>query len=301
MSKYTLSSYEPMDIRIPKPPIPKEMIADELRRRLEPYYTFEAIISDKRVVQAGDYLMITIENAQMDGNDADMFNGEDKLYKMGTGDMPASFDDMLLGMKPGETKRAIVGMDSSLAPDGRMSMISLETTVVRILKATPPELTDEFVAENFPPCTTADEFLEKVRSEFTLSDPVKDDRDYMSRIVNVLLDRLEQVPDDAEVRKYGSMIDARIACAIDAFADHLGIELTEDEVINLMPAETPENKVKIYEKFVQSGRKDDAYSRARQMTVLNWLHDKSTIAYETEEDIQREAEKLKKQGQHGRH
>ena len=293
MSEYTLSSYEPMDIRIPKPPIPKSMVADEIRRRLEPYYTFEAITSERRTVMGGDYLLITIQNAEMDGNEADMFNGEDKLYKLGTGDMPASFDDMLLGMKAGETKRAILGMDSALAPDGKMSMITLECTVERILNAKPPELTEEFLQEHFPPCKTAEDFTEMVMSEFTLNDPEKDDKNYMSRIVNVLLDRLEQVPTDDIVRQYGSMIDARIACALDAFADHLEIELTEDEVINLMPAEDPENKLKVYQKFVDAGRVEDAYSRARQLTVLNWLHEHSTIAYETDEDVKREAESYK--------
>lgn len=280
MSEYTLRSYETPHLKIPKPPIPKSMMNDAVRRKLEPFMEYTASSNPNRTVQENDYILVTIENAVMDGNPAEMFNGKDKLYKLGTGDMPKSFDDALIGKKAGEQISAVMGMESALAANGSMSKITMDATVEEILIAKRPKLTDEFVSKNFPPAKNEEEFMEQVRSEFTLEDPMENEQEFMSRVLTELVGRLQQAPASDLVAKYGSSWDARIACALNAFADHLDVNLTEEEVIKLLPARSPEGQRAVYQHFVDAGKTDEAYERARQYYTLNWLHDNATLEYE---------------------
>lgn len=278
MAKYTLSSYEPIHIELPKPQVPPSLVETQISKMLEPMSKYQEIVEDRGVVQ-GDFLVVTTADAAMDGNPARNFIMEHSIYHVGAGEMPKTFDDELIGVMPGETKDTCAKIKLPLAKDGEASNLTMKVTVEKILTCTPPELTDDLVREHFAPATTVEEFREGVAKQFGLPDMAKDDAQFPDLVLGELAKRLVEEPDPAD-RMEGMPDDAlRATCAIDALADHLELDLSEDQIIAQMPGDDLEQKMKIHQQLKDQGMADQAIVFAKREAALSWLVNKSSVSY----------------------
>ena len=279
MAKYTLTSYEPLDVKLPKPQVPDSLVDAQIEKLLEPFAEYHEI-AEERGVLPGDYLVVTTRDAALDGNPASNFIMQHSIYHVGAGEMPKTFDDELIGIKPGETKSVNAKIKMPLAADGEATALTMEVDVEKILRNETPELTDAFIAENFAPATNLAEFREGVAKQFGLPDMAKDDPHFPDIVLAELAKRLVEEPDAAD-RMPGMPDDAlRIMCAVDALADHLDIELTKDQVIAQMPGDDAAQREQIYQQLVDQDKADEAEVFARREAALSWLVNNSSVSYE---------------------
>ena len=69
---YTLTSYEPVSMKLPKPLVPLELIEQQIEKLMEPFSEYHEVAED-RPCMAGDYIVVATEDARMDGNPAKHF------------------------------------------------------------------------------------------------------------------------------------------------------------------------------------------------------------------------------------
>lgn len=278
MTKYTLTSYEPVAVELPKPQVPPALVDAQIQKLLEPFAEFREVAEDRGVLP-GDYLVVTTRDACLDGNPASNFVLEHSVYHVGAGEMPKAFDDELLGVRPGQSKAVDAKVRLPLAKDGQESSLTMEVDVEKILSSTAPELTDGFIAEHFAPATNLEEFREGVAAQFGLPDMAKDDPGFPDIVLAELAKRLVEEPDPAD-RLEGMPDDAlRVTCAIDALADHLGISLDEEQVVAQMPGDDPAQRQQIYQQLRSQGKAAEAEVFARREAALSWLVNNSTVSY----------------------
>lgn len=278
MGKYTLTSYEPINIELPKPQVPESLVNTQIEKMLEPLSAYHEVGEDRGVI-LGDYLVVTTKDACMDGNPARNFLMEHSVYHVGAGEMPKTFDDELMGIRPGETKSVSAEIKLPVSPKDGPSVLTMDVTVEKILYMVMPELTDELVQEHFAPATTVEQFREGVAKRFGLPDMAKDDPKFPDLVLEELSKRLVEEPDPAD-RIDGMPADAlRMTCAIDALADHLQIELNEDQIIAQMPGDDFEQRQKIYLQLKGRGLTAEARVFALREAALSWLVNNSNVCY----------------------
>lgn len=278
MGKYTLSSYDPVDVELPKPQVPPSLVDAQIQKLLEPFAEYHEVAEDRGVLP-GDYLVVTTRDANIDGVAAQNFIMQHSVYHVGAGEMPKAFDDELIGVKAGQTKSVNAKIKMPLAQEGELSTLNMDVDVEKILYNKAPELTDEFITENFAPATNMQEFREGVASQFGLPDMAKDDPNFPDVVLGQLAKRLVEQPDEAD-RMEGMPDDAlRIMCAIDALADHLDIDLDEEQIIAQMPSDDAGQRKQIYEQLKDQGKADEAKVFARREAALSWLVNNSKVAY----------------------
>lgn len=278
MSKYTLTSYEPVALELPKPQVPDSLVDAQIQKMLEPLSTYHEV-AEERGVLPGDFLVVTTHDPALDGNPARNFLMEHSIYHVGAGEMPKTFDDELVGVKPGETKQVRAAIKMPLGAQGGTSELTMGVDVEKILRCETPELTDELVAEHFAPATTVAEFRTGVAGQFGLPDMAKDDPGFPDLVLTELAKRLVEDPDPADALP-GMPDDAlRITCAIDALADYLDIELDDDAIIAQMPGNDLEQRIKIYEQLKDQGMTAEAQVFARREAALSWLVNHSKVSY----------------------
>lgn len=278
MGKYTLESYEPINIELPKPQVPESLVSAQIEKMLEPLSTYHEVDEDRGVI-LGDYLVVTTADARMDGNLARNFLMEHSIYHVGAGEMPKTFDEELMGIKPGETKSVRAEIKLPLSPKDGASELTMDVTVEKILYMVSPELTDALVQEHFSPASTVEEFREGVAKQFGLPDMAKDDPKFPDLVLEELAKRLVEEPDPADAMD-GMPADAlRITCAIDALADHLELDLDEDQIIAQMPGDDYAQRQKIYLQLKGQGLSDEARVFALREAALSWLVNNSNVCY----------------------
>ncbi len=279
MATYTLSSYDPVEVKLPKPQVPPSLVDAQIEKLMEPFSEFHEV-AEERGVLPGDHLVVTTRDAALDGNPANNFVMQHSVYHVGAGEMPKAFDDGLIGVKPGQTKQVEAKIRMPLAQDGAASVLTMEVDVEKILRAQAPELTDAFITEHFAPATNLEEFRQGVAAQFGLPDMAKDDPHFPDIVLAELAKRLVEEPDPSD-RMEGMPDDAlRIMCATDALADHLDIQLDREQVIAQMPGDDPAQREQIYQQLVDQGKEDEAAVFARREAALSWLVNNSSVSYE---------------------
>lgn len=278
MAKYTLTSYEPVSMVMPKPQVPPALVDQQIEKLMEPMAEYHEI-EDDRGVLPGDYLVVTTYDPAIDGNPARNFLLQHSIYHVGAGEMPKSFDDELIGVRAGDTKDVHAKIKLPLAKDGQASALTMQVTVEKILYSKTPKLTDEFVKEHFAPATTVEEFREGVAKQFGLPDMAKEDPQFPDLVLGELAKRLVEEPDPAD-RMDGMPDDAlRIMCAIDALAAHLELELTEEQIIAQMPGDDAEQRAKIYKQLQDQGLEAEGRVFATREAALSWLVNNSRVSF----------------------
>lgn len=132
-----LTSYDPVEIEMP----PAEVTEGEIDAQVEMLLGYHASFDDAdRPVAEGDYVTVDIENVK----NAEALAGEGRMVVIGSGSLPAAFDEGVTGMAKDETKEISWTPEVEGAEEA-----AVKVTVKGIKERTLPELTDELAKEAF--------------------------------------------------------------------------------------------------------------------------------------------------------
>ncbi|NTU70623.1 MAG: trigger factor [Coriobacteriia bacterium] len=141
----TLTHTDGISVTVPPKLVSDSMIEEQVESAREHFATLAPV--EGRPVQANDFALISfvgdIEGEPFEGNVVDQY-----LYQLNQGAMPTEFDDGLLGIEVGETKRiefALPENTSSVEYIGKIA--GFEVTVHEIKEKALPEVDDEFAEQ----------------------------------------------------------------------------------------------------------------------------------------------------------
>lgn len=153
--QYELEDYGPVTVRVPKAEVPEEAIDEQLAQLLEMHASYET--AEPRPLGENDYCVIAMK-ASKDGEPMPALSTDGRPYVMGMQLMTPDFDQNLLGMQVGETKTFGIPM-----PGQDDAVLECAVTLKEVQDKVLPELTDEWVKQQFPMLPNADALRESLR------------------------------------------------------------------------------------------------------------------------------------------
>lgn len=146
-----LSSYSPVEIELPSENATDEEIEAQIDQLREHYYAFEDDAASAKIAEDG-YADLTMKVTDDAGEEIESLTTESRLYGLGVGLFPATFDTELIGLKKGQKKSFDIDitsdssiMTSSLA--GKTEKIHFDIEVLVVKKKNLPEVTDEWAKD----------------------------------------------------------------------------------------------------------------------------------------------------------
>lgn len=287
---FTLSSYDPVEISVPAYKEPDIDVDAEIRANLNMYPDF--VTADPHPVGPDDNCLIAIE-VRLDGERLSGISTDSRVYSVGKGFMPESFDENIIGMNVGETK-TFEFEGEGYDENGMRVMRTYDCTVTikEIREEVQPELTDEWVKRVMPSYDSVDQ----LRKDIQLSFETQALHDYEMQLITIaqteLAKRLEgEIPDaafestansiEAALRnqlaqqgmtvaefieeqggeqnyKVGIMMQAQqtLRCdyALDALFEHEGLVITDEDIMGACTELNPMNPQLVRSEMESSGR-----------------------------------------------
>lgn len=160
-----LSSYDPVEISVDPIEVSEEELEAHMREIADSYKTVERD-KGRTVVEDGAVVQISMECLK-DGQPMPQLSFEKRLYRAGSGQMPAGFDEALMGSVVGDTVHVDFVLPAREQLDGTLSGPSIagDVKIEAIMREVDRVLTDEFVANNIPNASSLDELREWSRRE----------------------------------------------------------------------------------------------------------------------------------------
>lgn len=189
-----LSSYEPVAIEMPVDGATDAEIDEQIEGLREHYYDYEDAAAATKIKE-DSYMDMSMKATDDSGEEIAAMTADSRLYGMGTGLFPATFDAELMGMKKGQTKSFAI--DVPAEPTimtqplmGKTAKINFDVEVKAVKNKVLPEVTEEWVKD-----TMGFEGVEDLRTR--VADSIKEQKaEVLPRIkenqcLAVLADRLE--------------------------------------------------------------------------------------------------------------
>lgn len=311
-----LNSYEPVEIEMPPAEVTEGEIDAQIEMLMGYHATFEEV---DRPVQNDDYVTAAVKDIK----GATRFAGENRMFVVGSENFPTEVNEGLVGMKKDESKEiswTLMGEDAEV--------ITIEVTINNVKERKLPELTDEFVKENFGFDTIAamrDGVKEELEGDKTSKLPGLKE----NRAVAALSERLEleKVDEDYEQSVFselgqtflqnlssrGMTLDvwlqasgltseafiadlhrqandvARESLALDALARHLEIEVSDEDVDKEFVDAGVEDVEASKAQFVADGRMPAVRDSIRRSKAVDWLVENAKVT-EVDEYAKKDAE-----------
>lgn len=150
--QYELTSYDPVEVEIPSTEATDAEI-DAQVEELRGYYQDFKDANANTKVKPGEFVELTVKVTDESGEEVSALSAENRLYELGSGIYPESFDAELIGLKKGGEK----SFDLDLTNDDSMITSSLEEKglfhfdlkIDVIKRKVLPEVTEEWVKETF--------------------------------------------------------------------------------------------------------------------------------------------------------
>ena len=192
--EYELTSYDPVEVTV-RPFKPDTSQVDNAIREMAERYG-EYVSDDAHPVGAGDSCLISLETTK-DGEPVPGLTMDQRTYTAGTGLMPTSFDEQVIGMQPGEEKTFTF---SGPGFDEDFNEIEEEfTTTVKILEIQRKvigEIDDTWVKTYMPMYSSVEDMREKMGDMFIQQQRQSYDRYVQQMAVEKLAQRFQgSVPD----------------------------------------------------------------------------------------------------------
>lgn len=311
-----LNSYEPVEIEMPPAEVTEGEIDAQIEMLMGYHATFEEV---DRPVQNDDYVTAAVKDIK----GATRFAGENRMFVVGSENFPTEVNEGLVGMKKDESK------EISWTPMGdNAEEVTIEVTINNVKERKLPELTDEFVKENFGFDTIAamrDGVKEELEGDKTSKLPGLKE----NRAVAALSERLEleKVDEDYEQSVFselgqtflqnlssrGMTLDvwlqasgltseafiadlhrqandvARESLALDALARHLEIEVSDKDVDKEFVDAGVEDVEASKAQFVADGRMPAVRDSIRRSKAVDWLVENAKVT-EVDEYAKKDAE-----------
>lgn len=311
-----LNSYEPVEIEMPPAEVTEGEIDAQIEMLMGYHATFEEV---DRPVQNDDYVTAAVKDIK----GATRFAGENRMFVVGSENFPTEVNEGLVGMKKDESK------EISWTPMGdNAEEVTIEVTINNVKERKLPELTDEFVKENFGFDTIAamrDGVKEELEGDKTSKLPGLKE----NRAVAALSERLEleKVDEDYEQSVFselgqtflqnlssrGMTLDvwlqasgltseafiadlhrqandvARESLALDALARHLEIKVSDEDVDKEFVDAGVEDVEASKAQFVADGRMPAVRDSIRRSKAVDWLVENAKVT-EVDEYAKKDAE-----------
>ena len=101
--EFELVSYEPLSVKLPSEEPTEEEIDGQIKELLDYYYTFEDCADDAQAGEGG-FVEVALDVKDAEGQDVAALSTDSRLYEMGGGLFPKSFDEALMDMRKGDAK-----------------------------------------------------------------------------------------------------------------------------------------------------------------------------------------------------
>lgn len=299
-----LSSYDAVEIEMPPAEVTEGEIKSQLDMLMSYHSTFEEV---ERAAEKDDYVTAEVKDVK----NAASLAGESRMFVVGSENLPAELNEALTGMAKDETK------EISWTPEGDDAEVTtVEVTVKTIKERKTPEMTDEFVKDNFGMDDVA-ALREAIKSEIEGDKASKLPGLKENRAVAKLAERLEleKVDEDYEqsvfselgqtflqnLQSRGMSLDtwlqasgltseafiadlhrqaddvARESLALDALARELKLEVTEDDVTSEFENAGVEDVEASKASFVADGRMPAVRDSIRRSKAVDWLVENAKV------------------------
>ena len=149
---FELSSYEPVDIKLPSEEPTEAEIDERLEVLREYYYELEDADTDEVIGPRG-CAELSLDVKDDKGNQVNVLSTDHRMYELGMGLYPPELDEALEGLKTGDEKTVEVDLGSSVgalltrALEGNPESLTIGVTVHQVKKKVLPEITEEFATE----------------------------------------------------------------------------------------------------------------------------------------------------------
>lgn len=306
-----LDSYDAPTINMP----PEEVTEAEIDQQIDvllSYRTKYEDIEEDRGAEGNDMLLCDVENI----SNLREYEGENRMFSLDNPIIHAEFRDGLRGMKKGEEKEISWTRSHENEDEKHEATFAAKVKVNAIRVAVKPEITEDNVKDEFGFDTIA-ELREAVKEEVEADKKstlpqLKEDRvveamgehltleeipsSYVEQIFNELANQFltqlqsQNMSLDMYLKSRGTTSEdfisdlhaqaeerARQSLALDALADHLGIEATEEDVQDeFQRAGVPNVKSAIAD-FLKQGRMPAVRESIRRTKAVKWLVDNATV------------------------
>ncbi len=150
----------------------QEAIAGELKRHGE-------LVDVERPAARGDYVTLDLVGTR-DGEPVTGLTTEDWSYEIGQGWVADDFDDQLIGASAGDE------LSFTTTPKGTSEPADFAITVSRVQELVPPELTDEWVADNHADVDTVEAWTANIRDNISANKAAQMRRDLIGKVTAAL-------------------------------------------------------------------------------------------------------------------
>ena len=175
----------------------QEAIAGELKRHGE-------LVDVERPAARGDYVTLDLVGTR-DGEPVTGLTTEDWSYEIGQGWVADDFDDQLIGASAGDE------LSFTTTPKGTSEPADFAITVSRVQELVPPELTDEWVADNHADVDTVEAWTANIRDNISANKAAQMRRDLIGKVTAALTSLTDiETPDalvDSDLR---NRVDATV-------------------------------------------------------------------------------------------
>ena len=192
-----LSSYEPVAIEMPAAEVTDAEIDMQYDAIIDQYAQFEVAAEGAKAAE-GDRLVMAMQAADDKSEKIDQLTSDEFQYTIGSGLMPAEFDEKLVGAAAGDKLEFSVPVAESTAAYlkelvGKTESVSFTVEVKELKTKVAPTVDDAWVADNFGFETVA-ELRERISESLT-----QQKADFLPRLKEdrVLYALLERVTDEA--------------------------------------------------------------------------------------------------------
>lgn len=192
-----LSSYEPVAIEMPAAEVTDAEIDMQYDAIIDQYAQFEVAAEGAKAAE-GDRLVMAMQAADDESEKIDQLTSDEFQYTIGSGLMPAEFDEKLVGAAAGDKLEFSVPVAESTAAYlkelvGKTESVSFTIEVKELKTKVAPTVDDAWVADNFGFETVA-ELRERISESLT-----QQKADFLPRLKEdrVLYALLERVTDEA--------------------------------------------------------------------------------------------------------
>ncbi len=306
-----LDSYDAPTINMP----PEEATEAEIDQQLElirSYRTTFEDVEEDRGIEDGDMALCDVENI----NNMREYEGENRMFAIDNARLPEGLRDGLRGMRKDEEKEISWVAEHGPEDDKHEITFAAKVTVKAIRRTVTPEITEENVKEDYGfdtiqelrdavkeeveedkknslPQLKEDRVVEEVGKHLTLEEiPAAYTEQVFNEMANQFLTQLQSqnMSLDTYLQSRGIETEdfvsdlheqaaerARQSLALDALADHLGLEATEEDVRGEFERAGVPDVQDAMKEFFSDGRMPAVRESIRRSKAVEWLTENAQV------------------------
>lgn len=309
---FALSSYDPVKVELPeKQQITSKDVSAYLANMADELATWENDPSRDAVIE-GDHVTLNLD-ATADGKEFKPLTGRHLPYLVGSGVISPDFDGELVGMKPRERREVSVSVAlPNEAGEITYQVVQIKAQIDEIQRKVPAKIDDAWVAANMPEAQTLLGLRSRIRTVLEREVDRAYHDQLMILCAEELAKRLEGDPDDRYVAKMRDELIAqfigdlqrsgidyqqymsqpgfdakaweaqmaeearkalRRGLALDSLADHLDIDLREEDIAQVVAQMAPGHEQEALQGLLDSGQMPKMCEVALRMRANEWLVD----------------------------